>query len=317
MTQLTTIAPSRAARRRCPPGDHTVELSDRTKIAERLLESSRRHSFDPDVEVDWDAPPERDKFYLPPQTLTLYETYLWDRLSDAERVEFSKHELASTAYLGIWFEVILLQAVSRHVYWQDLTSQHVRYALTELADECRHSKMFGRMITTFGAPIYPPSPATNLQGWLLKSVEPSLGSFAAILIVEEILDAVQRVTFPDERIQPIVRQVTRIHVIEEARHVTFAREELKRQMAGITPAHRALARMLVARVLQVVVNSLIQPKVYAAVGIDPREGAAVARRSPHRHATTYWTTRRLRAFFDELGLIGGPSAAVWRSIGAL
>ena len=40
----------------------------------------------------------------------------------------------------------------------------------------------------------------------------------------------QRLTFPDERVQPLVRGVTRIHVVEEARHVRYAREELRRQM---------------------------------------------------------------------------------------
>jgi hypothetical protein len=31
-------------------------LKDREQVAERLLASSARHSFDPDKELDWDAP---------------------------------------------------------------------------------------------------------------------------------------------------------------------------------------------------------------------------------------------------------------------
>ncbi|WP_239149774.1 diiron oxygenase, partial [Streptomyces sp. SID12501] len=65
---------------------------------------------------------------------------------------------------------------------------------------------------------------------ILKTVSTTPGSFACTLLGEEILDWMQRLTFPDERIQPLVRGVTRIHVIEEARHVRYAREELRRLM---------------------------------------------------------------------------------------
>nr|WP_309240028.1 diiron oxygenase [Actinomadura sp. J1-007] len=34
-------------------------------MAERLLRTSRKHSFDPDVDVDWDAEQDPDRFYLP------------------------------------------------------------------------------------------------------------------------------------------------------------------------------------------------------------------------------------------------------------
>ncbi|MCZ9337444.1 diiron oxygenase, partial [Streptomyces sp. TRM76130] len=31
-------------------------LKDREQVAERLLDSSAKHSFDPDAELDWEAP---------------------------------------------------------------------------------------------------------------------------------------------------------------------------------------------------------------------------------------------------------------------
>ena len=42
------------ARIRCKDGDHTLELTHREVVAERLLRTSRKHSFDPDVDVDWE-----------------------------------------------------------------------------------------------------------------------------------------------------------------------------------------------------------------------------------------------------------------------
>ncbi len=40
-----------------------------------------------------------------------------------------------------------MQLLVRHIYDKAATSAHVRYALTEIEDECRHSKMFARLIS--------------------------------------------------------------------------------------------------------------------------------------------------------------------------
>ena len=61
---------------------------------------------------------------------------------------------------------------------------------------------------------------------------PSL--YAGALLVEETLDRWQRDSMTDERLQPLTRMVNRIHVTEEARHVTFARDELARTMPRLS-----------------------------------------------------------------------------------
>ena len=40
----------------------------------------------------------------------------------------------------------------------------MHYALTEVADECRHSLMFGKAIDRFGVPAYGPAAAAS-TGW--------------------------------------------------------------------------------------------------------------------------------------------------------
>jgi hypothetical protein len=63
-----------------------------------------------------------------------------------------RHEVASTSSVGIWFEVILMQLMVRDIYDQDPRSRRTQYALSEIADECRHSTMFGRAIEMVGVP---------------------------------------------------------------------------------------------------------------------------------------------------------------------
>lgn len=180
-------------------------LKDREQVAERLLDSSAKHSFDPDKELDWDAPFEEGKWFWPPELVSLYDTPLWRRMSEEQRIALSRHEAAALASLGIWFEIILMQLLVRHIYDKAATSAHVRYALTEIEDECRHSKMFARLITRGGTPYYPVSRAHQNLGRLFKTISTTPGSFTATLLGEEILDWMQRLTFPDERVQTLVR----------------------------------------------------------------------------------------------------------------
>ena len=61
-------------------------LRDREQVAARLLASSAKHSFDPDTELDWDAPLEEGKWFWPPELVSLYGTPLWKRMSEDQRI---------------------------------------------------------------------------------------------------------------------------------------------------------------------------------------------------------------------------------------
>ncbi|TJZ45991.1 diiron oxygenase [Streptomyces piniterrae] len=292
-------------------------LKDREQVAERLLDSSAKHSFDPDTELDWDAPLEEGKWFWPPELVSLYDTPLWKRMSLEQQQDLSRHEAASLASLGIWFEIILMQLLVRHIYDKPVTSAHVRYALTEIADECRHSKMFARMIHKGGAPTYPVSRLNHNLARILKTVSTTPGSFACTLLGEEILDWMQRLTFPDERVQTIVRGVTRIHVVEEARHVRYAREELRRQMVTAPRWERELTRISSGEAARVFSIAFVNPDVYANVGLDRREAVAQVRASGHRREVMQSGARRLTDFLDEIGVLRGVGRRLWKSSGLL
>ncbi|MET8745425.1 diiron oxygenase [Streptomyces sp. NPDC004728] len=292
-------------------------LRDREQIAERLLDSSAKHSFDPDKELGWDAPAEDGKWFWPPELVSLYDTPLWRKMSEEQRMELSRHEAASLASLGIWFEIILMQLLVRHIYDRPVTSNHVRYALTEIADECRHSMMFGRMIKWGGSPDYPVPRVYHNLARVLKTISTTPGSFAATLLGEEILDWMQRLTFPDERVQTLIRGVTRIHVVEEARHVRYAREELRRQMVTAPRWERELTRVSCGEAARVFSVCFINPRVYENVGLDRHEAVAQVKASGHRAEVMQSGAKRLTDFFDDIGVLNGVGRRLWKRSGLL
>jgi hypothetical protein len=292
-------------------------LSDRAETATRLLRSSAEHSYDPEVEIDWDAPLAPDRWFTPQHRSSLYGTSLWDSLTAERRITLTRHEVASIASLGVWFETILMQLLIREYYRQDPTDPHAQYALMEIADECRHSVMFGRMIDKLGCPVYRVGAFDDALGKWIAATATGPRMYAAILIAEEILDALQREATADETVQPLVRMVSRIHVIEEARHVRYAREELARQVRAAGKRRLAFDRMVIARAAYLTGSRLIAPEVYRSVGIEPSVGRRAARANPHYRETMRWAGSKVVAYLKDLDLIGGPGLALWRRSGLL
>lgn len=289
--------------------DRPVDLG----LVERLLKSSARQSYDPDVDIDWSAPEVPGLWFMQPERMSLYGTELWDRLSEEQRIELSKHEIASIASVGLWFEIVLMQLLLKDVYRNDPTSARTHYELTEVADECRHSTMFGRAIGHFGVPAYGPRPAARKIGNFVPSLLRGAGVYAATLIGEEPVDRWQRDMMHDERIQPVVRMVSRIHVLEEARHVSFARDELEKSLRGISKRELKWHQYVVSQAAYVTMRSLVHPDVYKSVGIDPMVGRRAALGNPNYQASIAWMGEKMMPYLDEQGLIpaSGRNRETW------
>jgi para-aminobenzoate N-oxygenase AurF len=284
----------------------------REATARRLLRSSLEHSYEPNLEIDWEAPLVDGAYGMPAHRVSLYGTELWDGLTEEQKVTLSIHEVCSIARVGLWFEIILMQMLLRYAYDRDPRRQHIQYALTEIADECRHSIMFAKMTERYGVPGYAPSWLTQQLGRLCKTVVTGPAMFAGTLVAEEITDQLQREGMKDETVQPLTRMVSKIHVTEEARHVRYAREELARIAPKANRLRRALGRWLTALMAHRIATNLVHRDVYRCVGLDPKRAAEVARSNPHHQESLRWTARKLVPFLREQGMIGGLSEVLWR-----
>jgi hypothetical protein len=290
-------------------------LPERERTAQRLLRSAAKRSFDPTVDVDWDATQPADIWYAPPQYSSLYGTDLWAQMTHEQRVQLTKHEVASIASVGIWFEEILMQMLLRHAYDRDLTRKNTQWTLTEIADECRHSVMFATMISAFGASNYGVRRLTHELGRVFKATSNNVLTFAGTMYVEEILDSFQRDAMDDDTLQPIVRQVSRIHVIEEARHISFAREESLRALSRSGRIRRVYNRLMIGLIIHEATRALVNPRVYAEAGLNQADAARAARENPHWRATKTRAAGKVLAFFDECGLIGRENRWMIRRAG--
>jgi hypothetical protein len=289
----------------------------REEFSERLLKGSVKKSYTPIVDIDWDAPLDPDKFYLPPKTVSLYGTPIWDRMTRAQRIELSRQEFVNTLSAGIWFENILNQALLRRLMHEDPAASESHYALTELGDETRHMVMFGKAIERVGAKPVRPRLYHRIIINTLPLVFRGAMLWVAALIGEEIFDALQRQMMDDPELQPMVQRLMRIHVTEEARHIQFARDGLRRRVTEMP----RLNRWFMANI-----NGLgglffrylfTNPIPYARAGLNVRQARLTALNSAHRRETQRTGFAPLAAFLTEVGLMGPIARRQWTRSGFL
>src|SRR3546814_4682219 len=174
--------------------------------------------------------------------------------------------------------------------------------------------MFGKAIGRMGIPAYGPRNLVGRLGKLYPHIAHGAAAYASILIGEEPVDRWQRDMMKRDDIQPLTRMVSRIHVLEEARHVTFARTELELAVAKMSRAERLIAQTLTAQGAFVMMRSLVHPDVYKSVGIDPAQGRRAALGNENYRATIAWMGEKVMPYLAEQGMVGGGhNRKAWRA----
>jgi hypothetical protein len=277
-----------------------------------LLDSAETLSYDPAREVDWETPLDTGYHGTSPEWSTLYGTPYWDEMTEEQRRELTRQEAASVASTGIWFEMILQQMILRDFYAKDPTDPAFQWALTEIADECRHSIMFARGAAKLGAPAYRPKRHVVELGRVFKAVAFGEAAYAAILVAEEVLDVMQRDWMRDERVVPFVRTINNIHVVEESRHMKFAREETRERLRGAGRLRRQFTALVVSIAAYHIVTSMWSDQVYANAGLDTKRALREAKANEHHKSMLRSSCAGLMEFLDSCGMLTKPATRFYQ-----
>jgi hypothetical protein len=249
--------------------------------------------------------------------VSLYGTPLWEEMSEEQRIELSRQEMANVLSVGIWFENVLNRALLNELTREDPRSAHTHYTLTEMGDECRHMTMFGKVIDRVGARPYGLRMRERLAIQLLPFALRGSLLWVAALVGEEIFDALQRRMMDDPKLQPLVSQLMRIHVTEEARHIKFAREGVVRRMETAGWFERMLTGNLVGLGGPVFRYAFSNPAVYRRAGLDVERASREAAENPHLREAQVMGFAPLAQFLRENGLLGPVGRWLWRRAGFL
>ena len=132
--------------------------------------------------------------------------------------------------IGLQFENILKRGLLEYAFGLPDGSPEFRYAYHEVIEEAQHSLMFQEFVNRPGST--PPGLSWDLKLGSRPVIRmarrfPAL-FFVFVLGGEDPIDHVQRTVLRSGRdLHPLLERIMRIHVTEEARHLSFARQYLR------------------------------------------------------------------------------------------
>jgi len=149
----------------------------------------------------------------------------------------------------------------------------------------------------------------------LSRIFPAL-FFMFVLGGEDPVDHVQRLQLRGGESHPVVERIMRIHVTEEARHVSFARQFLKRTVPDLGPVRRAILALWAPVLFGTMGRVMVFPPRHLrkAYGV-PRRQLRRAMRSDEGRQLLRDAVAKPRKLCTELGLVGRPARALWKTMG--
>jgi hypothetical protein len=251
---------------------------------EQLNRASQRRVVEPDLEISGSL---SNQQVIPDELLST--SGLDVDLSAAQRATLSREEVASVARFGILFEAVLMSGFAyRLALSSDITDPRFTYALHEIGEETRHSRMFIRLVNELA-----PSQRDPFNGRLAAVVRSrtipllmrrpaTLDAF--VLAGEEITDLLQKLAAEHPGTDDYVRAVSRYHRLEEARHLAYARATVGEHYRHATWTDRFAVRWVVPVAIGVMFDTIVQPFVYPTVGLPALQTWLRVRRQPARIA---------------------------------
>ncbi len=280
----------------------TGTVAEHTNAARvrRLNRASGRRVIEPDLEVTGSlhlAQP------VPDDLLSIAGLDL--ELTAAQRATLAREELASVVRFGLLFEAVLMSGFGYQLALsRDVTDPRFTYALHEIGEETRHSRLFVRLVDELAPRQWNPFD-TRLATAMRSHVLPLLFRRPAtldafVLVGEEIPDLLQRLAAEHPDTDDYVRAISQYHRVEEARHLAFARMTVGEHYERATWTDRLAVRWIVPLGIVFMFDMIVQPFVYRTVGLPALRTWRRVRRLPERVAL-----RREAARAVLNGLLGG------------
>ena len=240
-------------------------------------------------------------------------------LTPEQKRMLSREEFASIVETGIRFEAVLMAGFSLEIVSQrDLTDPRVTYLLHEMGEETRHSRLFVRLLTQIHPTAKNPlsHPVFRLVEKLVMPFLMNMPALFCLLVLsgEEVPDLMQKLASEHPDTDPMIKEVSKYHRQEEARHLAFARMLFPEQWKAAGPIERFLVRHLGSRIAIGMFDTIVHPGVYGTIGLPTWKTWRAVNRSAGRTALRHRALRPLLTPLLDAGASSwaGRVPAGWR-----
>ncbi len=219
------------------------DLNAYKALLSRLSHQSVVKHFDAYTDIEWDSrelaiDPDDPRWELGPDD-SLGATGWYRSLPQPARARLGLDLIASKMKMGLEFESVLKRGLLEFASTLPNGSPEFRYAYHEVIEEAQHSLMFQEFVNRSGFDAAGLRALDRLGSRRIVKLGrrfPAL-FFVFVLGGEDPIDYVQRRELRNGRtIHPLLERIMRIHVTEEARHLSFTAPLPEAQRAFVESA---------------------------------------------------------------------------------
>jgi hypothetical protein len=252
--------------------------------------------------------PDRDgAWWSPPELVSLAGTAAWARMDEGARRRLSFWETVAFFSLNVHNERRLV-AGARHQRQRAADPQVAAYLDHFVREEQEHTALFEAFCArhaggTFAdrAVAFPPPAGAAAEG------SEDFLFFGRVVLFEDLVDRFNVACARDARLPASVREIHRRHHRDEARHLLFGREMLRRLWSAHRPGWpEATLAALAAQLRQFLAatwRELFSVDAYRAAGLErPLELRRAALASSAAAERLRWAAGRGLHLLEELGL---------------
>lgn len=294
-------------------------------LVRRLNDQSVRKHFDAYEDVPWDEHPidPTDPRWELSATDPLGGTEWYRSLPQERRARLGLHLVVVKMQVGYFFEGVLKRGLLEHAQRLPAGSPELRYVYHEVIEEAQHSLMFQEFVGRAGYGSVPSLPIEARIGSRfvigLANRFPEL-FFIFVLGGEDPVDHLQRQTLREAKdagreLHPLLERIMRIHVTEEARHLSFARHWLKERVPRLGFARRAVLSIGAPLILGEMGGLMLRPSRAVVREHEIPDHVLREAYDDNREfqASAATALRKVRVLCRELGLVNPVSERIWRS----
>ncbi|MBG0830740.1 diiron oxygenase [Planomonospora sp. ID67723] len=317
-----TPAPSTTAARE--NDQQVAEKRAYEAVIERLSKASVDKHWEPYVDIPWDDPDflvrqDDPRWELP--GVDKLGGHPWYRAQPPEvRAKIGLWRVATAMKIGLQFENLLKRGLLNYAYRLPNGSPEFRYVYHETIEEGHHGMMFQEFVNRTKLPIRgmpgPLSLLAQVAPWIpLISTELF---FIFVLGGEDPIDHVQRKTLKEGQIKhPLEETIMRIHIAEEARHISFARHYLRRRVPRMPRYRRFVLGLVSPVVLGLMARIMLSPPgpMIRAFRIPDQVVREVYTDNPDAAAEIRDSVGKTRELCAELGMMNSLQRRVWKMMG--
>ena len=299
------------------------QSDDWERLLDRLSRQSVVKHFDAYADIAWDDPAfvidSSDSRWALSADQPLGATAWYQSQAADVRSRIGLHLIAATMKTGLQFESILKRGLLEWAAGLPNCAREFRYAYHEVIEEAQHSLMFQEFVNRAGFDVGGLSPMMRFQARQVVRLGRTFPElfFVFVLGGEDPIDHVQRRALRRGDAHPLLKRIMRIHVTEEARHLSFARHYLRMTVPTLSRWRRGLLALRAPLILAAMTRLMMEPpsQVIREHGIPAAVIREAYRDNRQHREQALESMRKVRELLTELGLVPPSARRLWGRLG--